>query len=102
MTYLINNFMNVKIWIIILNGISNIDYVNSTINIAKKYGISYYSESTDEDVPLLIRTLSSDVANSIKTLRNNNWEVYPSSNSHQNAKCHEYESTMIENFLKSL
>ena len=83
MTYLINNFMNAKIGIIVSNCISNIDYVNATINIAKKYGVAYYNESTDEYVPLLIRTFRSDVANSIKTLRINNWEVYPSSNSHR-------------------
>jgi hypothetical protein len=82
MTYLINNFINAKMGIIVSNGISNIDYGNATINIAKKYGVAYYNESTDEYVLLLIRTFRSDVANSIKTLRINNWEVYSSSNSH--------------------
>ena len=35
MTYLINNFINAKMGIIVSNGISNIDYGNATINIAK-------------------------------------------------------------------
>lgn len=105
MTYLINNYKNAKIGIIVSNGIDDIDYINATINIAKKYGVSYLNETTDEKVPLLIRTLRSDVDASIKTLRKNEWYVSTTAgsvNPHPNAKCHEYESTIVENFLRSL
>lgn len=102
MNYLITNYPNAKIGIIVSNGQVSENFVNATINIAKKYGVSYINESTDDRVPLLIRTLRSDVADSIKSARDTAWEVYPPSNMHPNVKCHEYESTIIENFLKSL
>ncbi len=105
MTYLITNFPDAKIGIIISNGQTSLDFVNAAIAIAKKYGVAYLNETTDDNVPLLIRTLRSDVDNSIKTLRNNHWYVSTtagSTNSHPNAACHEYESTIVENFLRSL
>lgn len=102
MNYLITNYPEAKIGIIVSNGITNADYVTATIAIAKKYGVSYINEANDDRVPLLIRTLRNDVAASIKTLRDNDWEVLPGTNGHPNAKCHEYESTIIENFLRTL
>lgn len=102
---IINAHKQAKIGIIVSNGTDTVDYVNATIAIAKKYGLSYINESTDDRVPLLIRTFRSDVDNSIKTLRNNYWFVSTtagSTNGHPNAKCHEYESTIIENFIRSL
>lgn len=105
MTYLITNFPDAKIGIIISNGQTSLDFVNAAIAIAKKYGVAYLNETTDDNVPLLIRTLRTDVDNSIKTLRNNHWYVSTtagSTNSHPNAACHEYESTIVENFLRSL
>lgn len=104
-SWLIGNRPNTKIGIIVSNGISDLDYVTATINIAHKYGIAYLNESTDDRVPLLIRTLRTDVASSVKTARNNQWFVNTdpeTPNSHPNAKCHEYESTIVENFIRSL
>lgn len=102
MTNLITNHPNAKIGIIVSNGMISIDYVNATINIAKKYGVAYLNETTDENVPLLIRTLRNDVSNSIKNIRNQNWEVLPGTNYHPNAKCHEFESGIVEDFLRRL
>lgn len=102
---IINAHKQAKIGIIVSNGTDTIDYVNATIAIAKKYGLSYINESSDDKVPLLIRTFRTDVDNSIKTLRDNYWFVSTtagSTNHHPNAKCHEYESTIVENFLRSL
>ena len=105
MSYLITNFPDAKIGIIISNGQTSINFVNAAIAIANKYGVPYLNETTDPQVPLLIRTLRSDVVNSVKTARNNYWYVSTtagSSNSHPNAKCHEYESTIVEDFLRRL
>ena len=105
LTTIINAHKQAKIGIIVSNGITNVNYINATIAIAKKYGLAYINESTDDKVPLLIRTLRSDVDSSIKTMRNNYWFVSTTSgseNHHPNAKCHEYESTIIENFLRSI
>lgn len=105
MNYLITNFPNAKIGIIVSNGISQLDYITPVIEIAHKWGVPYLNESTDPQVPLLIRTLRDDVLSSVKTARNNYWFVSTdpeTPNSHPNAKCHEYESTIVENFLRSL
>lgn len=105
MNYLITNFPNAKIGIIVSNGISQLDYVTPVIEIAHKWGVPYLNESNDPNVPLLIRTLRADVSASVKNLRDNNWFVSTtvgSENHHPNATCHEYESTIVENFLRSL
>ena len=102
MNYLITNYPNAKIGIIVSNGMTSNDFINAEIEIAKRYGVAFINETTDNNVPLLIRTMRTDVLQSIKTLRNNTWEVLPGTNSHPNAKCHEFESTIIENFLRSL
>ena len=100
--YLITNYPNAKIGIIISNGMTSSDFINAEINIAKRYGVAYINETTDSNVPLLIRTQRTDVLSSIKTLRDQEWEVLPGTNNHPNAKCHEYESTIIEDFLRRL
>lgn len=105
MNYLITNFPDAKIGIIVSNGISQLDYVTPVIEIAHKWGVPYLNETTDPQVPLLIRTLRDDVSASVKNLRDNNWFVSTTvgtENHHPNAKCHEYEATIVENFLRSL
>ena len=102
MLYLIEHYPQAKIGIIASNGISDDEYITATLNIAKKYGVACLNESTDNNIPLLIRTLRDDVSQSIKTARDNAWEVLPGTNNHPNAKCHEYESTIVENFLQRL
>ena len=104
LSYIIENYKDAKIGLIATNGAS-IEIVNATIAIGAKYGIPVLNESTDPKVPLLIRTNRTDVPNAIKTIRNNNWFVKATGenlNWHPNAKCHEYESTIVENFLRSL
>ena len=102
MDYLITNYPQAKIGIIVSNGINSLDYINAELNIAKRYGVAFINEATDNNVPLLIRTMRTDVLSSVKTARNNYWEVLPGTNYHPNAKCHEYESTIIEDFLRRL
>lgn len=105
MNYLISHFPNAKIGIIISNGQTSMDFINAEIAIAKKFGVPYLNETTDDQVPLLIRTMRTDVADSIKNARNNEWFVSTTSgseNKHPNAKCHVYESTIVENFLRRL
>lgn len=103
--YIIENYPNAKIGIIITNGIggvSHIDWANTAIMMAKKYGIAYLDEATDYQVPLLIRTNKS-VDPAINELLNQKWYVSQSPlNGHPNADAHEYESTIVENFLRSL
>ena len=98
----IKNYPNAKIGIIVSNGMTSTNYINAEIEIAKRYGVAYINETTDNNIPLLIRTMRTDVLTSVKNARNNNWEVLPGTNNHPNAKCHEYESTIIEDFMRRI
>ena len=101
--YLIQKHPQAKIGLIITNGIqSNPAWAEASINIAKKYGLAYLDEATDYKVPTLIRTNKTLIPQSINTIRNNNWYVNTSTNWHPNEKCHEFESYIVENFLRSL
>ena len=102
--YLIRNHPNAKIGIIITNGAS-LAIVNATIAIAKKWGVAYLNEALGEDVPLMLRSNRQDVTSSIKEFRNSYWAVNSSTetpNSHPNELAHEYESTIVENWMRGL
>lgn len=101
LTWLITNRPNLKIGIIVTNGAETDDYRVASIAIAKKFGIPYIDLNGDERTPCMIRSTNADVASDVRTLRTNNWRI-SSSNSHPNEACHVYESTIIENFLRSL
>ena len=102
--YLIQHHPQAKIGIIVTNG-SNLTIVNATIAVAKKWGIAYLNEATDENCSFIFRSNRSDVASSVKTFRDNYWHVSNVSGSlnyHPNAKAHEYESTVVEAWLRTL
>lgn len=98
--YLITNHPWAKIGIIVTNGCS-VDYVNAIKESAKKWGIPYLDEANGEQVPLLNRTNKSYVCEKARNLRDAQMKV-GETNGHPNVKAHEYESTIVENFLKSL
>ena len=52
-------------------------------------------------MPLLNRTVKSYVCETAKRIRDEQMNVC-SGNTHPNIKAHEYESTIVENFLRSL
>jgi len=102
--YLIRNHPQAKIGVIITNG-STLDIVNATIAIAKKWGVPYLNEATDEQCSFMFRSNRSGVVSSIRNFRNEYWYVSNidgARNSHPNAKAHEFESTVVENWLRSL
>ena len=101
MSYLIENHPYAKIGIIISNGCDTNDYPNATREIAKKYGIPYLDEVEGEQVPLLIRSNRAGVPSSIQTIRNQAFRV-SETNLHPNVKAQEYESSIVEAFLKRL
>ena len=106
--YLIRNYPDARIGIIVSNGLDSIDYATATIAAAKKFGIPYLNEATGEDLPLLIRSLRTDVGSGVKNFRNAQFRVAPNaqypnnSNTHPNVKCHELESEIVEDFLRRL
>lgn len=99
--YLIQHHPQAKIGIIITNG-STLDIVNATIAIAQKWGIAYLNEATDEQCSFMFRSNRTDVVASVRTFRDSYWFVDATLNHHPNAMAHEYESTVIENWLRSL
>ena len=108
MSYIIEHYPLAKIGIIVTNGLlvqsdepDNSNYAHAIIEIAKKYGIPTLNEWNDPNVPLLIRTGRTDVTQSIINLRNSTFRI-SADNTHENYSCHEYESTIIENFIRSL
>lgn len=90
-----------KIGIIVSNGCGVDDYRIATIEIAKKWGIPYIDLNGDERTPMMNRSTNPNVTNDAKNARSVAFRV-TETNQHPNVKAHEYESYIIENFLKSL
>ena len=99
--YLITNLPYAKIGIIVTNG-STKPYTDATIQAAKKWGIAYLDYLNDDKVPLMLRCgYKSGVCTTAANLRMNQQKV-GSANAHPNLYAHMYESTIVENFLRSL
>lgn len=99
--YLITNHPYSKIGVIITNG-SSPQYTDAERNVCKKWGIPYLDMEQDLSVPLMHRVTERDgLCEQAKTLRLNAFKI-SQYNTHPNIKAHEYESTFIENFLRSL
>ena len=105
MEYLVTNYPFAKIGIIISNGCTNYlrhDIADATKNIARKWGIPYLDLTGDENVPLLHRTNRDDVVCETAIEARMNAFKISNADTHANAKAHEYESTIIEDFLRRL
>lgn len=106
--WLMENRPYAHIGIIVSNGCDRAEYRTAQIEIAKKYGIPYIDLNGDERTPVMIRSQNPDIASSVKTIVNKKQAVdydgttTGSVNWHPNDETHEYESTFIENFLRSL
>lgn len=106
--YLTTNFPYAKIGVIVTNG-SKLPYVEATKEVAKKWGIPYIDLATDPNLPLMLRTNRTDVISNVIEKRNKafsvNYDGDSSGNNknwHPNELAHEFESTIIENWLRSL
>ena len=100
--YLITKHPFAKIGIIITNGSSK-KYTDAERAISRKWGIPYLDMEADyQHVPLMQRvTERTEVCQKALELRKKAFAV-SDSNTHPNAKAHEYESTFIENWLRTL
>ena len=99
--HIIVNHPLAKIGIIVTNG-SSLDYVNATIAIAEKWGIPYLNEATGVLVPTMHRSNKTLPASVIEARLNAFAVDRANGDTHPNAAGHEYESTFVENFLRSL
>lgn len=109
--YFITNFPYAHIGIIVGPGMQTTQgrlYAEAEIAVAKKWGIPYLNiqfESGGENIPLMLRTSNPDVSATAKALRNSQQyvnNVEGSVNMHPNEKAHEFESTFIEAWLRTL
>lgn len=106
--YLTTNFPYAKIGIIVGEGMQNADgqeYAKAEIEVAKKWGIPYLNiqfESGGEKIPLTFRTSNPNVSSTAIQKKFTAFVVDADTNWHPNEKAHEYESTFIEAWLKSL
>ena len=99
--YLITHHPYAKIGIIVPNGCTR-PYTDAIRAVARKWGIPTLDLPGDYAVPLLNRVADKDeICETARRLRNDAFSV-SEKNRHPNVKAHEYESTVIEHWLRSL
>ena len=103
MKYLITNMPFAKIGIIIADAWTSQQMHDLLVEIAEYWGIPYLDLKGSTSVPMGLngRLPSGAVNSEAVTLRTNAFRV-SDSDGHPNQKAHEYRSTVIENFLRSL
>jgi hypothetical protein len=103
LTWPIQNRPFAHIGILVTNGQSIADWYDAQINIAKKYGIPYLDMNGSDRSPVMIRSMNPDISSVVKTMVNQKQAVdYAGNNLHPNDDAHLYESTFIEDFLRSI
>lgn len=109
--YFRENFPFAHIGIIVGPGMQTANgktYAEAEIDIAKKWGIPYLNiqfESGGEKIPLMLRTSNPDVDSDAKAACDSAQYVNENEgtrNLHPNEKAHEFESTFIEAWLRTL
>ena len=94
--------------IIVTNGTDRIAYRTAQLEIAQKYGIPYIDLNGDSRTPAMIRAQNTNLPSSYLTILRNTQAIDPdgsitgSVNTHPNYQAHEYESHIIEAFLRTL
>ena len=101
--YFITNMPYCKIGIVISDGGLRDEFANGIISVAEYWGIPYLDLRNDPKVPLMLggRGGRINLNPKAKQLRNKAFYV-TSSNGHPNLEAHKYQSTFIENWLRSL
>lgn len=99
--YLITNYPYAKIGIIVTNGCA-FPHTEAMRRVARKWAIPYLDIAGDYQVPMMHRVEEkTEACETVKKLRMQQFVVSPS-NPHPSIKAHEYESTFIEHWLRSL
>ena len=101
--YLITNMPYAKIGIIIPDGWCTEEMRSALVSVAQYWGIPYLDLKGDASVPLMTGGRYSDATVSAKAvaLRNAAFQI-SDTDAHPKVKAHEYRSTVIEHFLRSL
>lgn len=100
--YLLEHNPYAHIGIIVSNGCTGTNYPNAIKAVARKWGIAYLDLNNDYTIPLMHRVNGkSEVCERAIELRKSAFWVSPT-NGHPNAHAQAYQSTFIENWLKTL
>lgn len=99
--YLITNMPYAKIGIIIADAWTSETMHDTLVEVAKWWGIPYLDLKGDPQVPMGLqgRLPSGSVSSKATDLRQ---KAFAASDAHPNEKAHEYRSTIIEHFLRTL
>ena len=100
-SWILKNRPKAHLGIIASNGCETDDYRLATIAIARKWGIPYLDLNGDDRTPMMLRSTNPNISNKAKDIALKKWRV-GESNQHPNALAHVFESTVIENFLRTL
>jgi hypothetical protein len=101
--WLITNRPFAHIGIIVSNGCDRDEYRTATIAAANKWGIPYIDLNGDERTPMMLRSTNPAHSSVAKNARRQAQAIDPDGgNWHPNAKAHEYQSTFIEAWLRTL
>lgn len=100
MEYLLKNYPYAHIGILITNGTVH-EYTDVERAMAVKWGIPALDMEEGKNVPLMHRAQRTGVCKEALNLRMNSF-IVGGENHHPSPKAHEYESTFIENFLRTL
>lgn len=101
LNWLIINRPFAHIGIIVSNGLGLDEYRQAEIEIANKWGIPYIDLNGDERTPMMLRSTNPAICDAAKNARLNAQRI-SSTNQHPNSEAYEYESTFIEQFLRTL
>lgn len=103
MLYLITNFPMAHIGLIVTNR-CNSTYKQAIREVAQKWAVPYLDMEGDIKVPAISGTRENQTITVDPRVVQLRWNYFRVSdtNGHPNEKAHEYQSTFIENFLKSL
>lgn len=99
--HLITHHPYAKIGIIVPNGCTR-PYTDAIRAVARRWGIPYLDIPGDYAVPLLNRVDDKDeICEEARSIRNRQFSV-SENNRHPSVKAHEYESTVIEHWMRGL
>ena len=100
--YLVTNLPYAKIGIIITNACVSQAYPDMTRRMARRWGIPYLDLEEDYCVPVMNRVSGRpEMCDEARELRTKAFRV-SDTNGHPNLKAHEYLSTVVEHFMRSL
>lgn len=105
LAYLIEHHPYAKIGIVCSasNPTVGLPFREATRACAKKWGIPYLDQMGDPQIPLMLYGKESDIGLSSEALNlRKNAFIVSETNVHPNVKAHEYESTFIEHWMRSL